>query len=91
MDPRDALDKTIRMFKLNAKELADRSGVDAQMISKYRNKRKDMRSLNVFRVTQALPASAKGYFLSLMLFSDSADVPKGKNLTNPDSKPVLLG
>lgn len=90
MDPRDALDKTIRMFKVNAKELADQSGVDAQMISKYRNKHRDMRSLNVFKVAQALPASAKGYFLSLTLFGDSTDVPKKENLADPDSKQMLL-
>jgi transcriptional regulator with XRE-family HTH domain len=89
MDPRDALDKTIRLFKLNAKELADRSGVDAQMISKYRNKHRDMHSLNVFKVTQALPASAKGYFLSLMLFSEPTDTSKGKSLIDSDSKQVF--
>jgi len=72
IDPRDALNKTLQVFDLKAADLAERSGIDAQQISRYRNKRKDMTSLNLYRLIEAMPVEAQFYFSSIVLRHDSA-------------------
>lgn len=74
MEAREALDLTMRMFDIKASDLAVESGVDPVMISRYRNKKRDMHSLNVFEVIKALPDEAQKLFLNLVL-SDSASAP----------------
>jgi transcriptional regulator with XRE-family HTH domain len=65
-DPRDALDETIRLFNIKASDLAQKSGIDEQMISKYRRKHKDMNSLNLVKLANALPREARSYFYLLL-------------------------
>jgi len=72
IDPRDALNKTFQVFDLKAADLAERSGIDAQQISRYRNKRKDMNSLNLYRLLEAMPVEAQFYFSSIVLRQGSA-------------------
>jgi len=67
MDPREALDTTIKIFNLRAIDIAQQSGVDPQMISRYRNKRKDMNSLNLYKIVNVLPLQARVYFSSLLI------------------------
>jgi transcriptional regulator with XRE-family HTH domain len=76
IDPRDALDQTLRVFELKASDLAERSGIDAQQISKYRNKRKDMNSLNLYKLIEAMPIEAQFYFQSIVLRVDGVNTPK---------------
>lgn len=66
MDPRDALNQTIDRFELKAEDLSSRSGISPQVISRYRHKKKDMNSLNLVRLVEAMPQSAKFYFFSLL-------------------------
>lgn len=66
MDPRDALDKTLSTFGIKAADLAATSGINPEEISRYRNKRKDMNSLNLYRLVSALPPPARFYWSSLM-------------------------
>jgi transcriptional regulator with XRE-family HTH domain len=64
LDPRDALDKTLDLFGILGTDLAEISGVNAETISRYRRKRKDINSLNLMRLIHALPQEARFYFLS---------------------------
>jgi hypothetical protein len=78
IDPRDALNKTLEVFDLKAADLAERSGIDAQQISRYRNKRKDMNSLNLYKLIEAMPIEAQFYFSSIVLRVDGATNPTEK-------------
>lgn len=73
MEPRVALDKTIKFFKLKAVDISRNSGVDRFELSKYRRGHKDMGSVNVFKVVNALPIRAKLYFFHLCVFNTDAD------------------
>ncbi len=73
VDPRDALDKTLEVFGVKAAELAELSGISAQEISRYRNKRKDMNSLNLQKIVNCLPQAARFYFYSLMAVGDQPE------------------
>jgi transcriptional regulator with XRE-family HTH domain len=66
MDPRDALNQTMKAFRLKAKELAQSAGITEHMLSRYRNKRQDMNSLNAFDVIRALPVEAQDYFMQCL-------------------------
>lgn len=66
MDPRDALDATIKHFGLTAKTLAEAAGIGDERLSKYRNKVQDMHSTTVFKLVAALPRTARFYFYSLI-------------------------
>jgi hypothetical protein len=70
VDPRDALNQTLDVFDIKAVDLVGLSGISAQEISRYRNKRKDMNSLNLQKVVNALPQAARFYFYSLMAVGD---------------------
>lgn len=74
MEPRVALDKTIKLHNLNAAQLARDSGVNKQELSRYRRQHKDMGSLSVFKVVDALPLKAKLYFWQLCFFGDAAEL-----------------
>lgn len=65
IDPRDALNLTISSFNLKATDIASKSGLDEQTISRYRRKRKDMTSLTLQKIVLAMPIEARFYFLSL--------------------------
>lgn len=62
MDPREAIDRTIKTFNLKAADIAQASGITVQMLSRYRKKRQDMTSLKVFQVIRALPRDAQDFF-----------------------------
>lgn len=89
MEPRVALDKTIKFFKLKASVLAKASGIDRHEISKYRRGHKDMGSVNLFKVVAALPLNAKLYFCHLCIFGEDADFepPSGKIQSEFNEKP----
>ncbi|MEX0271178.1 hypothetical protein AB3R30_18740 [Leptolyngbyaceae cyanobacterium UHCC 1019] len=66
MDPRDALDETLKLFGIKATTLAEASGINPQMISKYRNKHQDMQSINLLSIVASLPRTARFHFYSLI-------------------------
>lgn len=70
MKPQEALDTTLKYFKIKAVDLSRNSGIDPYKISKYRRGHKDMGSVSVFRLLNALPTKAKLYFLHLYLFGE---------------------
>lgn len=61
-----ALDFVFRYYDLEAKEVANRSGVDPETISRYRNSRRDLKAANLIRVLKAVPSEARHMFLSLV-------------------------
>lgn len=68
MSPDEALDKTIKVFGLKAIDLAERSGVRAQDISRFRRGHKDLYLGNFLAVVRAMPTEAQIYLVSLVLF-----------------------
>jgi hypothetical protein len=66
MNPRDALDLTIRLYKINATRLAERAGLHKSELSRYRNKKQDLYGDSVVSIMQALPADAYKFFTELL-------------------------
>lgn len=64
---------TIRVFKLKAADIAEKSGISETTLSRYRNKKHDVYSLNAFDILRVLPADAQKYFLELL--SSNSDTP----------------
>lgn len=75
MDPREAMDITIKAFNLKAADIAQNSGITVQMLSRYRKKRQDMTSLKVFQVIRALPPEAQNFFWRLSTDTSERPVP----------------
>jgi transcriptional regulator with XRE-family HTH domain len=69
MEWREAFNKTLDHFDIKAAEIAERSGVDAVQISKFRNSKKDMHAHNFQKLIDALPSQAKMYFWYLAMSS----------------------
>lgn len=65
MDPRDALDLTIRIYKLKASDLARDSNLSPEVISRYRHKKQDLQAENLFKVIKVMPEEARHYFIDL--------------------------
>lgn len=61
-----ALDFVLRYFDIQAKDVADRSGVNAETISRYRNNMRDIKASNLIGILKALPRDARHMFLSLV-------------------------
>jgi plasmid maintenance system antidote protein VapI len=70
MEPAEALDETIRLFKIKATDLAELSGIGENRISRYRNNRVGMNAETLFRLVRALPFKARIHFMLLVIFSD---------------------
>jgi len=65
-DPRDALDLTIRLYGLKAKDLAEAVGIDKSSLSRYRHKEQDVQGLTAFAILAALPSDARDFFYKLI-------------------------
>jgi transcriptional regulator with XRE-family HTH domain len=66
MNSGKALDFVINHFDLQAKELADLSGVAAETISRYRNNARDIKADNLINILKAMPSDARHMFISLV-------------------------
>ncbi len=66
MNSGEALDFVLRHFDLQAKELAERSGVNAETISRYRNNSRDIKSDNLISILKAMPSEARHMFIALV-------------------------
>lgn len=64
----DSFDKTLKEFVINASWLSRASGVNAQMISRFRNG-KEVQTDTLDKLMEPLPSEAKQYFYSLLLGS----------------------
>lgn len=63
MDYREAFNLTLDKFKISAKSLAQKSGVQERQISHFRNG-KDLMAETLFALVAALPSEAQIYFFS---------------------------
>lgn len=74
-DPRDALDLTIRLYGLKAKDLAEAVGIDKSSLSRYRHKEQDIQGLTAFAILAALPSDAREFFYKLIT-EQKAEAPR---------------
>ena len=63
MHYREAFNQTLKKFSIQAKVLAQRSGVQERQISQFRNG-KDLMAETLFSLIAALPTEAKIYYFS---------------------------
>ena len=62
-----SLDATLKEFKINAKNLAEKSGVTPQSISEFRRGKKSIQTDSLEKLLEFLPFEAKVYFFGLLL------------------------
>lgn len=65
-DPQDALDITLRLFKLNASKVSEAAGLHKSVISRYRNKRQGLEADTFIEILRALPKDARDFYYSLI-------------------------
>ena len=63
MNYRDAFNQTLEKFKISAKSLALKSGVQERQISQFRHG-KDLMAETLFALVAALPSEAQAYYFS---------------------------
>jgi transcriptional regulator with XRE-family HTH domain len=71
MDAPEALDLVMRIHHIKGSDLAAQSGVTEGMISRYRNKKRDLTASSLMDILKAMPTSARNLFISLT--SDDID------------------
>jgi plasmid maintenance system antidote protein VapI len=67
VEPAQALDETIKLFKIKATDLAELTGIGENRISKYRNNKGGMNVDTLFRLVRALPLRARLHFMALVI------------------------
>lgn len=67
MDISHCFDKTLHNYGITVNWLSERSGVNAQMISRFRNGRNEIRTDTLAKLLQPMSFEAKEYFFSLLL------------------------
>jgi transcriptional regulator with XRE-family HTH domain len=70
MDARTALDQTLKFYKIRAADIAEKTGIGANELSRYRRGHNDIYANRAFDIIRALPAPAQLYFWSLCTSSD---------------------
>jgi len=66
MDPRDALDLTFRMFRLNATQLGEQVGLNKSEMSRFRHKKQDISATTFSKLLKALPEDAFTFYWGLI-------------------------
>jgi len=66
MHAHEALDMTLRVFRLKAKDIAEASGISEDALSRYRHGRKDLYGKNLVAVIVALPEDARKFFFDCL-------------------------
>ena len=74
MLPNEAFVEVIEKYNLNQQELADISGVDKGVVSRFINGKSDIKSRNLQKLVKALPPQAKAHYY--MLYSYDTDEKK---------------
>ncbi|MEM7555207.1 MAG: helix-turn-helix transcriptional regulator [Cyanobacteria bacterium P01_A01_bin.84] len=67
MNFNQAFDTTLKEFKINAKQLAEKSGITPQSISDFRRGKKNIQTDSLEKLLEFLPIEARIYFFSLLL------------------------
>jgi transcriptional regulator with XRE-family HTH domain len=70
MEPRQALDQTIKTFGLKAADIAKKAGMGSNELSRYRRGHNDILASRVFDIIRALPLQAQMYFWVLISGSE---------------------
>jgi transcriptional regulator with XRE-family HTH domain len=73
MDAQDAMELTFRLFGLKISDIARKSGVSPESISRYKNKHRDLTASNAFAIIKALPPKAQEFYLELLI-NEKADL-----------------
>ena len=60
-------DTTLKEFKINAKQLAEKSGIAPQSISEFRRGKKTIQTDSLEKLLESLPFEARIYFFGLLL------------------------
>ncbi|NJO85309.1 MAG: hypothetical protein HC818_00090 [Synechococcaceae cyanobacterium RM1_1_27] len=68
----EALDMTLKEFKITGRWLSGQSGVSEQAISKYRLGQKDIEVGTYEKLIMALPSEARNYLFFKVLIKDSS-------------------
>jgi hypothetical protein len=66
MEPRQALDQTIKTFNLKASDVAKKAGMGSNELSRYRRGHNDILASRAFDIIRALPLQAQMYFWVLI-------------------------
>jgi transcriptional regulator with XRE-family HTH domain len=70
MGYREAFDETVKFFDLRAADIADKSGVGENQISRFRNGKTDLQTSSLEKLIGSLPSNAKAYFYSRVMILD---------------------
>jgi transcriptional regulator with XRE-family HTH domain len=71
MSYREAFDETVKLFELRASEIADKSGIGENQISRFRHGKTDLQTASLEKLINVLPAKAKAYFYSMVMVNAS--------------------
>jgi len=66
MNTREALEQSIQVFDLKASEIAEKAGIQPEIISRFRHG-KGINVDTLDKIVQALPPKAKAYFCSALI------------------------
>jgi hypothetical protein len=72
-DPQDALDLTLKLFKINASKLSEAAGLHKSVISRYRNKRQGLEADTFVEILRALPKDARDFYYNLITDNQSSE------------------
>jgi transcriptional regulator with XRE-family HTH domain len=65
MDAREALDLTLKHYRIRATDVAEKTGIGTNELSRYRRGHNEIYANRAFDIIRALPAPAQLYFWSL--------------------------
>jgi transcriptional regulator with XRE-family HTH domain len=65
MDAREALDLTFKQYRIKATDIAEKTGIGTNELSRYRRGHNEIYANRAFDIIRALPAPAQLYFWSL--------------------------
>lgn len=68
----DALDQTLKHFKITGKMLSEASGVTEQALSKFRRGEREIQVNNLERIIAALPTDARNYLFFNVLIQNAS-------------------
>jgi transcriptional regulator with XRE-family HTH domain len=71
MTYREAFDETVKLFGLRASDIASKSGIGENQISRFRHGKTDLQTESLEKLIDGLPQNAKAYFYSMVMVGSS--------------------
>lgn len=71
MNYREALDEVFRKYNIKAVDIASKTGVGTNQISRFRNGRNDLKAETLFAIINGLPYEARMHFYALIMLDGS--------------------